>query len=89
MRRDPEKYLADILDSCRFLLDFTAGRTNVDFVRKDYIPVAAISSLKSVLMGNFLPASRISIATISSLAVVCRITLSLISTPPSGFFDDN
>jgi len=33
MRRDPEKYLADILDSCRFLLDFTAGRTLDDFTR--------------------------------------------------------
>lgn len=27
MQRDPEKYLFDMLDSCRFLLEFTAERT--------------------------------------------------------------
>ena len=27
MTRDPEKFLFDILDSCRFLMDFTAGAT--------------------------------------------------------------
>ena len=27
MPHDPEKYLHDMLGSCRFLLDFTAGRT--------------------------------------------------------------
>ena len=27
MPRDPEKYLTDILDGCRFLAEFSAGRT--------------------------------------------------------------
>jgi uncharacterized protein with HEPN domain len=30
MPRDPEKYLFDVLDSCRFLLEFTSGRTLED-----------------------------------------------------------
>ncbi len=33
MPRDPEKYLFDMLDSCRFLLRFTAGRTLDEYTR--------------------------------------------------------
>jgi len=31
MPHDPEKYLHDILSSCEFLLEFTAGRTVQDY----------------------------------------------------------
>lgn len=31
MAHDPEKYLHDMLDSCEFLLEFTAGHTVDDF----------------------------------------------------------
>jgi uncharacterized protein with HEPN domain len=31
MSRDPQKYLFDMLDSCRFLLDFASGRTLEEF----------------------------------------------------------
>lgn len=31
MPHDPEKYLADIVDSCEFLMEFTAGRTADDY----------------------------------------------------------
>jgi len=31
---DPEEYLFDMLDSCQFLLDFTAGRTLEQFKRE-------------------------------------------------------
>ena len=34
MRRDPEKYLHDIADSCRFLVKFTEGRS-LDNYRQD------------------------------------------------------
>ncbi len=33
MPRDPEKYLFDMLDSCRFLLEFTSGRTFEEYTR--------------------------------------------------------
>jgi len=33
MPHDPEKYLADILGSCGFLAEFTAGRTADDYAR--------------------------------------------------------
>ncbi len=32
MSHDPEKYLLDILSSCRFLLEFTGGRTFDQYV---------------------------------------------------------
>lgn len=31
MPHDPEKYLFDMLDSCRFLLEFTSGRSIADY----------------------------------------------------------
>jgi len=33
MPRDPEKYLFDMLDSCRFLLEFTSGHTLEEYTR--------------------------------------------------------
>lgn len=33
MPRDPQKYLYDILSSCEFLLEFTAGRTLDDYAQ--------------------------------------------------------
>jgi len=31
--REPEKYLYDMLSSCEFLLDFTAGKTINDYIK--------------------------------------------------------
>jgi len=31
MKHDPRKYLSDMLDACRFLLDATAGKTMQDY----------------------------------------------------------
>ena len=31
MTRDPRMYLRDMLDACRFLLDFTAGKSMTDY----------------------------------------------------------
>ncbi|OHB55076.1 MAG: hypothetical protein A2173_07920 [Planctomycetes bacterium RBG_13_44_8b] len=31
--REPEKYLYDMLSSCEFLLDFTAGKTIDDYIK--------------------------------------------------------
>lgn len=33
MPHDPERYLHDMLDSCRYLVEFTAGRTKQDYIR--------------------------------------------------------
>jgi uncharacterized protein with HEPN domain len=31
-RREPQKYLYDMLSSCEFLLEFTAGKTVNDYI---------------------------------------------------------
>ncbi|MHC4354488.1 MAG: HepT-like ribonuclease domain-containing protein [Planctomycetota bacterium] len=33
-RREPEKYLYDMLSSCEFLLEFTAGKTVDDYINE-------------------------------------------------------
>lgn len=47
-RREPQKYLYDMLSSCEFLLEFTAGRTIDDYINDRAFRSAAERELQII-----------------------------------------